>query len=192
MISHTQVFHELQLMARQFDVANVAGVLLNDPRFEYWTGSLDGKHHYGKHGLLIHTHEVISISFAVKQTLKFDDVSDQEIFLSALYHDAGKLYDYVPTNEDKTEWIGTEHKRRIHHISRSAIEWTRAVDKFSIHTDLFEPVLHNILAHHGLREWGSPVAPKSKGAYLLHLSDNMSARMNDCDKIDLIKFKKSA
>lgn len=181
---------ELIELAKKFSVENIASVVISNPDFEYWTGSLNGKHHYGKHGLLTHTSEVIKISFAVADTLNIKDVSPQEIFLSALYHDIGKMYDYAPANSEKTEWVETEHKRKIHHISRSAIEWTRAIDRYPEHFNLFEPVLHNILSHHGLREWGSPVAPKSKGAYLLHLSDNMSARMNDCDKIDLIKIKK--
>jgi 3'-5' exoribonuclease len=48
-------------------------------------------------------------------------------------------------------------------------------------------VLHNILAHHGQRAWGSPVAPATKEAWILHLADNLSARLDDCDKHDILK-----
>ena len=37
-------------------------------------------------------------------------------------------------------------------------------------------------AHHGIRAWGSPVSPNTQLAWLLHLSDNLSARLNDCDR----------
>ena len=37
---------------------------------------------------------------------------------------------------------------------------------------------------HGQREWGSPVMPKSRVAWLLHLSDGISARMADCETTD--------
>jgi 23S rRNA maturation-related 3'-5' exoribonuclease YhaM len=48
-------------------------------------------------------------------------------------------------------------------------------------------ITHNILSHHGMREWGSPVAPATKEAWILHLCDNMSARLDDCNKHDKIQ-----
>jgi 3'-5' exoribonuclease len=42
-------------------------------------------------------------------------------------------------------------------------------------------VLHAILAHHGSREWGSPVVPLTKLAWMLHLCDGISARMDDAE-----------
>ena len=87
------------------------------------------------------------------------------------------------------KWKETKHKRLIHHISRSAIEWSNSFDvewEWEYKEKYHDEVLHAILAHHGCREWGSPVAPYSKVAWLLHLSDSMSARMNDCDKFDIL------
>jgi 23S rRNA maturation-related 3'-5' exoribonuclease YhaM len=45
-----------------------------------------------------------------------------------------------------------------------------------------DEVTHAILSHHGQREWGSPVRPATKLAWILHTCDMMSARVNDCDK----------
>jgi 23S rRNA maturation-related 3'-5' exoribonuclease YhaM len=47
-------------------------------------------------------------------------------------------------------------------------------------------IIHNILSHHGKREYGSPVSPATKEAWILHQADNLSARLDDCDKHDII------
>jgi 23S rRNA maturation-related 3'-5' exoribonuclease YhaM len=59
-----------------------------------------------------------------------------------------------------------------------------------LNTRYHDSVLHAILAHHGRREAGSPVAPKSRIAWLVHLSDQISARMADADTLDIIGHKK--
>ena len=48
-------------------------------------------------------------------------------------------------------------------------------------TDEHDEVLHAILSHHGRREYGSPVSPSTRIAWLLHLCDSISARMFDCN-----------
>lgn len=176
--------------ANIFSIATrlVANELLFDGKFDIWSGSSKPEqHHYGKHGLTIHTHEVMSIAFNTKRTLDLD-IDPVELYLSVLFHDSGKLYDY--TTEDNINWTSAPHKRLIHHITRSALIWHDAAQESpEIYEKYHDVVLHNILAHHGQRDYGSPVAPKTRTAWLLHLSDAMSARMNDCDKQDLVKVK---
>jgi 3'-5' exoribonuclease len=38
-------------------------------------------------------------------------------------------------------------------------------------------LLHLVASHHGTKEWGSPVTPKTPEAVLLHAIDNMDAKM---------------
>lgn len=162
------------------------------PQFEYWSGS--GKnihHHYGEGGLARHTKEVIDLMISSDQVLKLDLRYDL-IFLAGLFHDVGKLWDYkrIEVTEgcyNRSEWVKTTHARNIHHISRSALVWTKAVDSTGLYKEEHDEILHAILSHHGQRTWGSPVAPNSKLAWLLHLCDSISARMDDCEKIDLVK-----
>ncbi len=111
----------------------------------------------------------------------------QVLFLSALFHDFGKIWDYVPTPlTNRAHWQAAHHKRVIHHISRSGVEWTKAVTSLKECQSIEDEVLHCILAHHGLREWGSPVFPWSREAWVLHLCDGLSARMNENGRIDLV------
>lgn len=152
--------------------------------FRKWSGSSKKEqHHYGDGGLKRHTDEVTVLMLQTKQTLNLD-IPDDVIILTARFHDIGKIWDYerINCNPLGEQWVSTEHKRKIHHISRSALEWSRMVEKTGLYKDWEDEVLHAILAHHGLREWGSPVAPATKLAWLLHLCDGLSARMDDCDK----------
>ena len=172
------------------NVEIVALNVLNDERFNLWSGSSkSNEHHYGKNGLTIHTLEVYRLCLSTIQTLYHYEVDTLEMFFSSLFHDSGKMFDYKPINDTYMEWEGTDHKRLIHHISRSGLIWSSAISEFpKLYDKYHDKVLHNILSHHGRREWGSPVAPKTREAWLLHLCDGLSARMNDCNKIDLVKL----
>lgn len=177
------------------EVVVVANFLLEDPRFPLWSGSsLKSQHHYGKGGLLWHTYETVMLCFNNAKFFPEHEIDPKELFLSALFHDAGKLYDYEPCKRRNTfinpyeEWVSTNHKRYIHHISRSALMWSEASRRNNlIFTEYHDKVLHAILAHHTSREAGSPVAPKSRVAWLVTLCDNMSARMYDAESWDIIR-----
>lgn len=160
----------------------------NHPEFLMWSGSHhQDAHHYGKFGLIKHTTEVVKLCFATKETIGVD-VDDITLFLGAVFHDVGKLFDYKPIDKDHIRWQSTPHKRAIHHISRSGLIWHDCVSKYpEIYNRYHDEVLHVILSHHGQREFGSPVAPKSKEAWLVHLCDGISARMDDADRLDQIK-----
>lgn len=193
-------FEYLKEMANTLAVADIAAPLLLDPRFEVWSGSSKPiQHHYGKHGLVIHTAEVVRLCFLNAEALKLN-IERQRIYLAAVYHDAGKMWDYRPLDNEYKEWEGTSHKRHIHHISRSALVFKEAVTKVGVWDkpqilapnpwlteEFVDDVLHAILAHHGLREWGSPVSPNTQLAWLLHLCDGISARMDDANKWDHTK-----
>lgn len=198
----------LKAKAETFNCMDVCSYIFDDPRFAICSGS--GKphqHHNGDGGLVIHTAEVVRLCL----TINLGDwtvngpvpiVSCKQLFLAAFFHDVGKMWDYQrvssggnsPDDPIVTSWTGTTHRRNIHHISRSALTWQKAVDKADAYPnktlysqEFVDEVLHAILSHHGMREWGSPVTPNSKLAWILHLCDGLSARLDDCLKFDHIK-----
>ncbi len=186
------------------EVAEISKVVLENPKFETWWGGLRGQHHDFDGGLAKHTREVIDLCFNSFVTLNLQKIDSKELFLSALFHDAGKMFDYQENPnygvvyftldgkqaEPEPKYIAAKHKRIIHHISRSALIWSHAVVEHQEFSDKYhDVVLHNILAHHGQRNYGSPVAPLTQTAWLLHLCDGISARMNDCDRLDLVRGK---
>jgi 3'-5' exoribonuclease len=179
--------NKLKSLANYYGVSDIANVVLEDKRFSYWSGSSSPlSHHYGNGGLAIHVLEVVELCMSTNEYFcSHKNVNKQKLFLAALFHDAGKMWDYEHCNS--TEWRANYHKKAIHHISRSALVWNEAKIKYNFNDDEDE-VLHAILAHHGSKEYGSPVQPLTRLAWILHLCDSLSARMDDCDKKrDLIK-----
>lgn len=157
------------------------------PQFDYWSGSHNEiLHHYGMYGLNTHTCEVIELGLSCLGELHLqNDVDRIEYFYAALFHDTGKLFDYEMVDENI--WKPTEHRRVIHHLPRSVLIWHDIVKLFpEVNEKYHDKVMHAILAHHGRRDAGSPVAPKSRVAWLLHLCDGISARMNDCERLDVV------
>jgi putative nucleotidyltransferase with HDIG domain len=106
---------------KKFD-APVGNFLFSDNKFETWSGS--GKshhHHYGKSGLIKHTSEVVELALNCNKTVAAS-LNERELFLACLFHDIGKIYDYEPIDSYFATWRETDHKNKIHHISRSAID----------------------------------------------------------------------
>ena len=171
--------------------------IFKDERLLYWTGSGEAhQHHFGQGGLIEHISEVIDLCFTVKDFYKDKyEIDEIELFFSAFFHDIGKLWDYEAISIDSVGnkeigWRPTDHKRMIHHISRSGIVWSENCKKSPEMYALYhDKVLHAILSHHMAREYGSPVAPKSRVAWILTLCDNLSARMDDADTLDIIRKK---
>lgn len=175
------------------EVVVMAHQVLDIPEFSLWPGSIK-KHHPYTGGLLDHTYEVISLCMYNADFLEgFGNraICRKSLFLAALYHDVGKIWDYAPVDGESVEsisscshklvdWDYTIHKRRIHHLSRSALYWEKSVEKMKMCEEIKDDVLHAILSHHGMKEWGSPVTPDTQMAWILHLCDSMSARCNDC------------
>lgn len=191
----------IEAAARGKKVAIIADRVLSYPGFVDCSGSAKPEqHHYGTGGLQQHTWEVVTLCLANERLVDFNmtrSINRDTLFLAALFHDVGKTHDYQLV-EDRSEvwgglppkvWGSAPHKRNIHHISRSAIIWSKAVAETGLFKDIEDEVLHAILAHHGLREFGSPVAPNSKVAWLLHLCDSISARMDDVGRWDVIVEK---
>jgi 3'-5' exoribonuclease len=188
----------LKSIADQLDLTAIANEVLNNEDFVVWTGAAKPEsHHYGKFGLLLHTYEVylngVMIMDVNQSRYGFDKLDLQEFFLSALFHDYGKIFDYKNTSyisghgEYATwvdRWGSADHRRKIHHISRSALFFSEVAKKRGLPEDLIDRVLHNILSHHGCRAYGSPVSPNTRIAWILHLSDMVSARLYDCDTLD--------
>ncbi len=198
LISTDSLVYHLRVKARALgaDVEGLTNKVLDTKGFTSWTGGLPGRHHHGEGGLLRHTFEVVSLCMQSQETFTIwgaPYVAPRSLFLAALYHDYGKLWDYIlkdpyiPGMGDAMEpaiWQSAPHHRLIHHINRSAIEWTRAVSETGLCKDIEDEVLHAILSHHGTPNMGSPVMPKTRLAWMLHLNDAMSAWMDGADSME--------
>lgn len=174
---------DLIQICREYDVLKYTNIVLLDYDFFIWSGSAHPNvHHYGNHQLLQHTWEVVRLCILIAlfyQQLGIK-INIEELIVSAIWHDYGKIWDYEKNGDGG--WQSSEDKYKIYHISRSVFEFRDMMSgKGNQDGEFSKNVTHNILAHHGRNEWKSPVTPVTKEAWILHLCDGISARVNDCD-----------
>lgn len=143
--------------------------------FSFAEAPASASHHPGPHqergGLVLHTWEVAK---AAVDLAGRDGKLAQLAYVAAVFHDYGKIheYDFV---DDKV--VKTDFYKMTGHIAYS---WRYFLDQnrqLSLldHSDE-EEIAHAILAHHGRREWGSPVEPATRLAFILHTADMLSSR----------------
>ena len=140
-------------------------------RYEQCPASVSG-HHAILGGLLQHTVEVGAIARTISRACG----ADLELVMAGvLLHDIGKIEAY--------RWDGvfdyTEAHYLIGHVALGALALQRRIDETNpppctpAERDL---LLHLVLSHHGRLEYGSPIAPLTLEAEVLHWADNASAR----------------
>lgn len=130
------------------------------------------KHHGEKGGLARHTYEVLR--FALNAAAALPRVDWVALAVGAVWHDFGKIEEYDYRLIDG-EMVFTRRTPNIPHIVHGLMIWAEASKE--LHFDdppLFEAVSHIIAAHHGRKEWGSPVEPKTVEALLVHQADMLS------------------
>ena len=158
--------------------------------FEMPASSQPFQHHHVVCGLAQHTAEVIQLGLQTRAVLNLQNaVPYDEYFLAALFHDTGKVRAY---EQKDGKWVKTQDSRLFHHIHLGV----RIFEEFllqAMYNGNNAQIVHAIMAHHGRREWGSPVSPATPTAQLLHQSDMTSARMNDIVRgvtsLDYEKYK---
>lgn len=133
-------------------------------------------HHNCKLGYAIHVAEMLDLALTFKkngQTI-FGKNLDWDIVLTTIFlHDIGKLSAY---QEIDGEYQYTDTAKYIDHLSDSYVTFCILASKFDLPKDIRTKVEHCILAHHGRKEWGSPVEPQTPEAWYVHLLDMISSR----------------
>jgi len=131
-------------------------------------------HHNKIGGLIHHTITVTNICDSVVPIYRDDDIDRDLLVCCAILHDIGKVDEY-----HLRPFIDfTDEGKLVGHI---VIGDKMVVDKIQ-QINNFPPMLKNkirhlLLSHHGEREKGAVVLPKTKEAILLHYADNMDAHI---------------
>lgn len=137
-------------------------------------------HQAYRHGLLEHTLTVAQGVSALAAT--FPGIDRDLAVAGALLHDIGKLDAYV----DGRDGIELTDAGRLqgeialgYHRVRTLIEQHGAFP-----AALAQGLLHIILSHHGSLQHGSPVAPATREATLVHMVDNLGGRLGSFDRLE--------
>jgi 3'-5' exoribonuclease len=131
-------------------------------------------------GLLEHTVNVTQIA---ESLTKLYDCNHGIVLAGALLHDIGKL-------EELEEQIGVGFTARGNMFGHIILGVQLILDRSRHITELDEStcqdLLHIILAHHGTKEFGSPVCPVTIEALIVHLADMTEAKLtgflDHCDR----------
>jgi 3'-5' exoribonuclease len=154
--------------------------------FHSWPAAIS-MHHAYEGGLLAHTIEVTEIALHIAD--RFPHVNRDVLIAAALWHDYGKILEYRlvdpyahvnPADGDYAEfdtaksWV--RDSNAMSHLLSSAMQFHQAALTHSVDRATRDAVIHCIHAHHGpVKEWGSPEAPRTIEALILHQADMLSS-----------------
>ncbi|HOQ08559.1 MAG TPA: HD domain-containing protein [Syntrophomonadaceae bacterium] len=133
-------------------------------------------HHNYPGGLLEHTVQVAELCLYTAPAYPL--LNKDLLIAGALLHDIGKLDEY----QTKVVTEYTVKGRLLGHIAMGvervgiAIEEVRSQGQ-DFSRELEWMLKHMILSHHGTTEFGSPVVPMFPEAFVLHMMDNLDAKM---------------
>ncbi len=133
-------------------------------------------HHEYVSGLIQHTVGMLNIAKSL--CLLYPTLNADLLYAGIILHDIGKVVELsgpvLPTYTLKGKLLG--------HISICQAMIKETADKLGVEGEEVTLLQHMVLSHHGKNEYGSPVLPLIKEAEMLHLIDNIDARMNMLDK----------
>jgi 3'-5' exoribonuclease len=147
------------------------------------TAAARNYHHARRGGLVEHTAQMMRAAEAV--TAVYPQLNRDLLVAGVLFHDCGKLWENVlPENGFTMPY--SETGELLGHIP-VGIELVNALWRKLDFTPWagLEPaseevrlhLLHLVAAHHGEKQFGSPVDPKTPEAFALHYIDNLDAKM---------------
>jgi len=132
-------------------------------------------HHARLGGLVEHIHSMahLAVHSADHYARRYDYQIERGILLAGvILHDIGKA-------DELSRAIGTEYTRsgRLEgHISMGVRLLEGLADRVGLDDETHGHIRHLILSHHGKKEWGSPVEPRTPEAVVLHQLDMLDSR----------------
>ncbi|HTX69724.1 MAG TPA: HD domain-containing protein [Thermoleophilia bacterium] len=134
-------------------------------------------HHAYRRGLL--EHSLIVAEAAAGVASRFASVDRDLVVAGALLHDVGKTLAYTSDGlSPQMTDAGRLHGEIVmgHDLVRDLID-----EDADFPAELAVRLRHIIVAHHGMREKGSPVVPQTREAVIVHYCDDMTARIGAID-----------
>jgi 3'-5' exoribonuclease len=133
-------------------------------------------HHEFVSGLAYHVVSMLDLAKAIAQL--YPSLDTDLLYAGVILHDLGKVIELsgpISTNY-------TVAGNLLGHISIMVNEIGKAAEELNIDGEEVMVLQHMVLSHHGKAEWGSPKPPLIKEAEILHLIDNIDAKMNMLDR----------
>lgn len=138
-----------------------------------------GNHHAFLGGLVEHSLSMTRLAVQIGQHYGayYPGLLDTDLLIAGtVLHDIGKCYELSYSRS----FSYTDEGQLVGHIVQG-VEMVTAIAarlKPALPAELLTQIKHLILAHHGKKEFGSPVLPRTPEAMVLHEIDMIDSRMN--------------
>ena len=144
-------------------------------------------HHARRGGLLEHTAQMLRSGRALSTV--YTGLNWDLVLTGVLFHDVGKLWelDYQPQGFVSPMTtvgellghitIGIEVVNKLWRGLESHPDFAPSAPHSPAREQVREHLLHLIASHHGLKEYGAPVTPRTPEAWMLHHIDNIDAHL---------------
>ncbi len=158
-----------QLLISFMDDETFTSMFLKAPGGKLW-------HHNRIGGLIEHTVGVCRVCVMLGQL--YPEVNSDLLTAGAILHDVGKVEEFSYT----TFIDYSDRGRLVGHITLGA-QWVaqRSDQIEDFPPDLLDKIQHLVLSHQG--EFGSPVQPATREAFLLHFADQIDSKMDALRRI---------
>jgi 3'-5' exoribonuclease len=144
-------------------------------------------HHARRGGLVEHTSQMMRSADAIATV--YASLNRDLLLAGVLFHDAGKLWEncfpkesFLMPHDFRAELIG--HVSMGVELVNRLWQKLKEMDVFASWNQLVPDsdlvrlhLIHLVAAHHGEKQFGSPVEPKTPEAIALHLIDNLDAKL---------------
>jgi len=134
-------------------------------------------HHVRIGGLVEHSVNVARLCLKVCE-LDFAKLADKDLLVAgALIHDIGKIWSY--SYDDASFDITTKGALEDHMAIGVKILASSIAEIGEFPQYYEEQLTHMIVSHHGMKEWGATVVPKTLEAMILHNCDRLDAKVEE-------------
>jgi 3'-5' exoribonuclease len=144
-------------------------------------------HHARRGGLVEHIAQMMRAGDAV--TAVYPALNRDLLLAGILFHDSGKLWEncfpkesFIMPHDFRAELIGhismgVELVNRLWQRLKESASFS-SWNPLSPDSDLVRlHLIHLVVSHHGEKQFGSPIEPKTPEAMALHLIDNLDAKL---------------
>jgi 3'-5' exoribonuclease len=128
-------------------------------------------HHAYRCGIVYHSLSIAEDAILVCQRYPF--LSEDYLLAGALLHDIGKTKEMSGVIANNYTLEGN----LLGHISMGAQMVQEEGEKLKTPKEKLTVIVHMILSHHGQPDFGSPVVPQTPEAYVLHVLDDLDAKL---------------
>ena len=159
------------------DVSRIVNHIVESHYNEFisYPAAVRNHHEFGS-GLLYHT--ISMCDLAELLSTYYSNVDRDLLLAGVILHDIGKTSELSGPIATKYTLEG----KLVGHISIMVSEIRAAGEKLNIRSEIPLLLQHMILSHHGEKDYGSPVPPLTREAFLLHVIDDLDAKMIIIDK----------